>query len=182
MLLHDTSFDIFGKTYYTRHDPKYTESPWFNEFCMRCKIEFKALLTLYNNDRSEENHRRMLLAKSPYVNAIKRAKRNYYLKRRNNLKDLAKRSPSKFWKDKQNSTSKDESISLDEFYDHFSNLSQMSDNDSLHLYASNNTSVEELDKHITESEILYAINGLKREKASGIDELVNEIFIDGKDV
>ena len=99
--------------------------------CMRCKIEFKALLTLYNNDRSEENHRRMLLAKSPYVNAIKRAKRNYYLKRRNKHKDLAKRTPSKFWKDKQNSTSKDESISLDEFYDHFSNLSQMSDNDSL---------------------------------------------------
>ena len=32
-------------------DPKYTESPWFNELCMRCKIEFKALLTLYNNDR-----------------------------------------------------------------------------------------------------------------------------------
>ena len=58
----------------------------------------------------------------------------------------------------------------------------MSENDSLHLYASNNISVEELDKHITESEILYAINGLKREKASGIDELVNEIFIDGKDV
>ena len=107
---------------------------------MRCKIEFKALLTLYNNDRSEENHRRMLLAKSSYANAIKRAKRQYYLKRRNNIKDLAKRSPSKFWKDikKQNSTSNDESISLDEFYDHFSNLSQMSENDSLHLDASNN--------------------------------------------
>ena len=149
---------------------------------MRCKIEFKALLTLYYNDRSEENHRRMLLAKSSYVNAIKRAKIHYYLKRRNNLKDLAKRSPSKFWKDKQNSTSNDESILLDEFYDHFSNISQMSENDSLHLYASNNISVEVLDKHITESEILYAINGLKREKASGIDELVNEIFIDGKDV
>ena len=43
-------------------------------------------------------------------------------------------------------------------------------------------SVDELDKHITESEILYAINGLRREKASGIDEQVNEIFIDGKDV
>ena len=57
----------------------------------------------------------------------------------------------------------------------------MSENDYLHLYASNNISMEELDKHITESEILYAINGLKRKKASGIDELVNEIFIDGKD-
>ena len=50
------------------------------------------------------------------------------------------------------------------------------------LYICMRPSVEELDKHITESEILYAINGLKREKASGIDELVNEIFIDGKDV
>ena len=58
----------------------------------------------------------------------------------------------------------------------------MSGNDSLHLYASNNISVEELDKHITETEILYAINGLKRVKASGIDELVNEIFINRKDV
>ena len=182
LLLHDTSCNIFGKTYYTKHDPKYTESPWFNEVCLRRKIEFKALLTLYNNNRSEENHRCMLVAKRSYVNTIKRAKRHYYLKRRNNLKDLAKRSPSKIWKDtkKQNSTSNDETISLDEFYNHFSSLSQMSENDSLHLYASNNIYVEELDKHIPESEILYAVNGLRREKASAIDELVNEIFIDGK--
>ena len=74
ILLLDTSFNIFGKTFYTRHDPKYTESPWFNELCMRYKIEFKALLTLYNNDRSKENHRRMLLAKSSYVNAKREQK------------------------------------------------------------------------------------------------------------
>ena len=49
----------------------------------------------------------------------------------------------------------------------------MSENDSLHLYASNSISVEELDSHITESEIVYAINGLRREKASGIEERVN---------
>ena len=70
ILLHDTWCNIFGKTYYTIHDPKYTENPLFNESCMRCKIEFKALLTLFNNDRSEENHRCMFLAKSSYVNAI----------------------------------------------------------------------------------------------------------------
>ena len=80
MLLHDTSFNIFGTTYYRIHDPKYTESPWFNELCMICKIEFKALLTLYNNDRSEKNHRRMLLAKSSYVNAIIESKKTLLFK------------------------------------------------------------------------------------------------------
>ena len=52
----------------------------------------------------------------------------------------------------------------------------MSECDYLHLYATKCIPVEELDKHKTESEILYAINGLSRENARGIDELVNEIL------
>ena len=40
--------------------------------------------------------------------------------------------------------------------------------------------VQELDKNITEQEVLKALTGLSRCKSGGLDDLINEMLMDSK--
>ena len=42
--------------------------------------------------------------------------------------------------------------------------------------------VQELDKYITEQEVLKALTGLSRCKRGGLDDLINEMFMDSKEI
>ena len=42
--------------------------------------------------------------------------------------------------------------------------------------------IYDLDKHITENEVEYVISNMSRCKSSGLDDLINEMFIDSRDI
>ena len=42
--------------------------------------------------------------------------------------------------------------------------------------------VQELDKYITEQEVLKALTGLSICKSGGLDDLINEMFMDSKEI
>ena len=61
------------------------------------------------------------------------------------------------------------------------NNQNLENNDRSYLFPENNTQVEELDKPISESEVLKAIHSLKRGKSPGFDCILGDFCIDAKD-
>ena len=75
-------------------------------------------------------------------------------------------------------------LSAGEFQEHFHiimNNQNLGGHDRSYIFPENNIQVEELDKHISESEVLKAIHSLKRGKSPGFDGILGDFFIDAKD-
>ena len=102
------------------------------------------------------------------------------MKRKHKVKNLAKHSPSAFWKyiKKQNNKNEVDGPSADEFIKDYSKLST-----DLHVnhheYADHDIEINELDCKITTDEVTIAIKSLDRGKSYGLDNLIDEMFIDG---
>ena len=75
-----------------------------------------------------------------------------------------------------------EDISVSDFHDYFSTFSNSSSDHNLHNYACTNTHIYELDKPITENKVEKVISNMSRGKSSGLDDLINEMFIDSRDI
>ena len=105
------------------------------------------------------------------------------------LSELGKSAPKKFWKKVNQFRNKKVSmtgdLSVGEFQEHFNrimNNQNLGGHDRSYIFPENNIQVEELDKHISESEVLKAIHSLKRGKSPGFDGILGDFFIDAKDV
>ena len=182
-ILYSCSFDVFGKvTAYCNN--KYPNSPWFDNECKDYKAAFRNISAVYKKSPTDDNRRDMLHAKQNYNRAIKKAKGRYAVSERKKVTNMAQHSPNAFWKYvKQQSRKQDtHDVTLNEFYNHFSNLATFDCNENTHQSACNQISVDDLDKTISHEEVKKAIDNLGRGKSSGLDDLVNEMFLDGRDI
>ena len=128
--------------------------------------------------------------KKQYKLLIKRKKRIYNRNKYKSIENLRHKKPRDFWKlfCSKKSTQSD-NISLNDFYTYFSQLA----NENTNCYETNaenfckekidpdQNNFEELDRPITVREVEYAIKNLNRNKAAGIDCLMNEFFIESRD-
>ena len=103
------------------------------------------------------------------------------------MNEMRRKKPREFWKMfKQGNNPVDESVTLDDFYNHFKSLdAKVDDNDDVQEFLrefDNNcdnmeeVTFEELDMPITENELRKVVNSLNRNKAAGLDNMINEYF------
>ena len=127
----------------------------------------------------------MLEAKRVYNKNVQKAKQMHYIKEKNKVTQMTKHSPKEFWryiKKQNNKRGSIKDISIQDFYNHFCNMSTTDYNENVHQYANEQTSIKALDKHNTHEEVMKAIQNLCRGKRSGLDELIDEIFVAAKEI
>jgi hypothetical protein len=156
---------------------------WFNHECSRLYREYKQALTGFN--RNKTNAKRVKLAdyKRAYKTYAARTKRNCLRQEGNMLDTLKRGNPKQFYKHfKKKRKRTNCAVSVDGFRNFFHDL--YSDN----VPRDNRNTVnadcvfEELDAPFSYDVVLADIHKLKRDRAPGIDGLVNEIFIECSDL
>ena len=167
---------------------------WFNDECKAMRQVYKTALKAFNICKSDVNRHNLCKHKLAYKQCITRNKRQFYRNEGIKLKQMKTQNPRQFWKTikskRQTNVSKD--ISPTQFYDYFKKIAHGENsefvNENVDSFMSNcetemNQNVyQELNKTITLDEVKAAISNLKRNKASGIDNMLNEYFIELFDV
>lgn len=112
----------------------------------------------------------------------RRCKSKYLRSEGNRLDSLKKCNPRQFYKLFSKKKTRINKVTLDEFYDHFSNInstvSETNVDKSRDYNNIDDVALEELNCEITVTERAKVISSLKREKAHGPDSLLNEYFIE----
>ena len=170
--------------------------PWFDEKCKKLKSELQRLAKLIRRSPFDHSHvyeiRRI---RKLYKSCKISAKRSYESNIWNNLNNLEKSNPRKFWKlfsdlKGLNDSQKDNPIPMSDWVEHFSKLLNGAfspdKNLSSHIeeFIKNNRSkvVDEIDSLISLKEIQDAISVSKKNKAAGLDGLVNEMLKAGASI
>ncbi|KAK3096267.1 hypothetical protein FSP39_025128 [Pinctada imbricata] len=112
------------------HKKESASKPWFNDQCKKKFKEYKEALQNFNRCKSRENHGILIEKKSKYKKFEFRMKRQYKRYEGNMMSYLKRHNPKEFYKifSKRNSSSKAHTdISMDQFVEHFRNLSNMQD-------------------------------------------------------
>lgn len=192
--LYEKTFGIFGRSKSmtgSKSNRKY-KSPWYTSECENARREFRAANRVFRKNRSYENSDILLAKRRRYNLAKRRARAQHSIKQRNNLHNLAKSQPQKFWNEIRkikNKKPKGSDISEQDFFLHFKNLFS-SDNifsnndveDEMLNDEINQSAVEQLDIDFSINEVKNAMSSLKRGKSGGIDLLIPEIFLECSDV
>ncbi|VDI05178.1 Hypothetical predicted protein [Mytilus galloprovincialis] len=162
------------------------DKPWFNAQCKDLHRRYINCLNIFNRLKSQLNHSNLIRAKKDYKTLERRLKREYMRTEGNMLDIMRLTNPKLFYKKFKRKASPKHAVPLKLFHEHFKSLcssdtdavlddSQFHDTDGECVY-------EELDREITENDILKAIRNLKRDKSHGVDGILNEYFIEYKDV
>ena len=150
---------------------------------VRTYTGYKSALNSFNKNRSNVNRLQLNLAKQRYKSMENKLKRQYKNQHGNMMNKLRKSNPRKFYKKfKRKNTRVFNDITLDQFEEHFKKLVNK---DNLNNPDNNNHTdnvFEELDIPFTNSEIEKGLRGLKRNKASGTDNILNEHLLCSKTV
>jgi len=156
--------------------------PWFND---KCEQKRKLFFSAKNNIQLNNSDRNKLLLKQASKNYKKQLRiehRLYFKNLNDRIRKLSKNDPKEFWKiiNKENKTkqSNTDIPDISEFTEHFKSLNEGQEiseetETELKIHSSNNTN-EEMDKPITEQEIIFCIGKLKNNKACGDDFILNE--------
>ena len=193
-LLYNCAFINYGKVK-TNIRKNGTErkfrSPWFNNECETARKNFKIAKRLFYKDKSNNNRLSFTQARKSYNSVKKKAKSLYKLSQQDKMHTYSRTDPQKFWNEikKFNKNKSNSNISSEEFFQHFKDLFPSDEifknpnvECNLDQFFNENLYTENLDKDFTIDEVLKAISSLKRGKSPGMDNLVPEIFIDGKNI
>ena len=129
----------------------------------------------------------MKTASKEYKNELTKYFQNYQTRFENGLRNTSKTDPKQFWSipNRIDRSSEKEKISIDNLYEYFKDLNNYNDiddesefditydNDFINSSIAGNAD-DILNSAITEDEIRIASKDLKINKASGIDEIINE--------
>jgi hypothetical protein len=167
------------------------DKPWFDDRLKQLRLSYLSALADFNIMKNEATHTNLKNKKRRYKLLERKLKRQYKETEGNMLEYLKKYNPKQFYsKFSGKSKYKKHSLTLDQLYKHFNDLSggsssnntDTSNIDDNPVFTDNTESTiyEELDNCITEQEVLDAIRNLKRGKTHGPDGILNECFIEGK--
>ena len=171
---------------------KYMSKAWFDDDCKRAKDNYIEALRNFNTNRCDVNRDQLRQQKRTYKRMAARKKRDHKSIEFRRIESLKHKKPRDFWRmfSKRRQSVNDQ-IHLQDFFTYFRRLSteinQVVDNEAETFNARINldgedSPYEELDKNITVEEVKAAIKSLKREKAPGSDNLLNEYFLETADI
>lgn len=165
---------------------------WFTHECKTAKSDLNRANKQYRKHRTHE-YSCIVIDKRRYYKRVKRqAIARYKNKQKSDLQHAAKNNPKRFWdliRKYKKTNVNNNNITAQEFFNHFKEL--FSENDifvdqnvenDVNGNAFNDVNVASLDIDFSIEEILKAISKLKRNKSSGDDKLIAEIFIDSKHI
>ena len=174
---------------------KIMDKPWFDKQCIQKKKEAITLLKKLGRINNKTQHKRYQMEKRRYLNKkleyqklIKEKRRVYNKRTKEKLIKECKDSRS-FWSTIRKLSARKikwPNITIEQWQDHYTSLFNPEDRrtDPRQAYRDINeqsVNVEELDHDISSQEIDKAFHKLKRNKATGLDEVSAEILIHSKD-
>ena len=177
-LFQTTSNATFGTKKIKNSNTTNNNKPWYNFECKAARNTYHKIRKLYNKYKSEHYKNLLKTVSKSYKTTINRSIKRYKNEKIEKLRRLKKSDPKEFWRILNDDKSKHEaSATLDDLYNFFKELNQpeVSANTATvptdEVFAPLN---EEINKEITESEILKVAKALKNNKAAGIDVVLNE--------
>jgi hypothetical protein len=164
---------------------KRTNKVWFDQDCKRLYSNYKRDLRTFNKLKNNCNRVRLAESKRAYKTCEARAKRRFQRQEGNMLSNLKRVNPKQFYKlfkgKKRNHSTCP--LSPNDFKVYFEKLMSNSDIPaSEDIHATNDCVFDELDAPFTNEVILAEIRRIKRDRAPGYDNLVNELFISCSDI
>ena len=186
--LHDTAFEVFGKTFtdssYTAQRKK-VQNEWFDENCSKARQDFITARNNFNRLKTDESRLQFTRTRAQYNKVRRKAKQKFRFNEGQRISKLAKSQPKQFWKNINKTYKKKQeqadTLSVDDLYNHFKSMfgepredeaqNDYNENDFVH-----NESTDDLDSDFTETEIREAIFSQKDNKSPGIDSLTSEIL------
>ena len=171
------------------------DKPWFDRQCIKNKKEVVAQLRKLSKINNKKQHGRYQKEKRKYLNK----KLDYQKLIRDKRKAYNKQTKERLIKESKNSRSfwalirklswkkiRWPNISIEQWHNHYTNLFKPAGRtpreeqiEANHIESP--TMVQELDQEITRLEVDKAMQKLKKDKASGIDEVSAEILLHSKD-
>ena len=173
---------------------KITYNGWFNTDCFEKRSLFYNALNVYRKNKTDENRRKMVSARSQYKSFVRKCKFNHDYSRTKKLSDAKFRNAKLYWQMLKESACMNKSkLSLSVFEMYFKSVNNPNtdfftpDEDILcfvERYENNEFDImfQELNVPFTNNEIFNAIKQLNSNKSSGPVLYINEFFIHGNDV
>ena len=185
-IIYKISFQLHSRTCrLVPSNPKLKNSPWFNNFCKKSKKSFIFSKRAFRSNPTEQNRQNFLQKRRIYCKAKRTAKNHYFNNERRKISQLHKRSPHKFRKHvnkfMKNDANCRDGPSLEEYINHFKNISNTPNIDSSSEpfnFETDVISIEELNKPFTSEEISKTISLFHRHKSVHFDKNVADFFID----
>lgn len=191
--IYDIGYNSFGRIIKVGGKTHTKSNPWFDHECHLAKSAFCKERNTYKRNRNDHNRNKFITTRSAYVKAKKCAIRKYKNIKGRELSKIAKHDSKKFWssvkKMKEKTKKNVTTPNSEQFKIYFQNLfgdapgtlqeqTSIIINEANNEYTSNLREIDALDKPITASEIVSSIGKLKRNKGSGSDNLISEMFME----
>ena len=159
---------------------------WFNTECKRRLDKNKQAVFEFNNLRNDSNRKNLLDAKKDYKYYCRNCKAMFNRELGRKMNSMRKKTPKEFWRLFKQNTNKNsgETISNEEFYNYFKNLSNINADTSdavsenlLHEFDNSQqteSTYPEMDLPISVEEIVNATKKLGYNKACSLDNVIYE--------
>ena len=152
--------------------------PWYNSECRRARNNYHYARKVYNKQKTEHNKNFLKCVSKTYKETIRTCLNSTKLVRVKKLRSLKSRNPKEYWKilNSENETN-DCQVPINELHDFFKELNGHNTNNPQQLNATHEHNIvenKEINESICENEIRKAINQLRNNKSSGVDEVKNE--------
>ena len=181
VLFEESAKNSFGYLRPKNNKKSKFSKPWFNFSCRKARNVYHIARKLYNKNKSETNRIRLKQVSKEYKSTLYKNQKQYKNVNINKLRNLKTSNPREYWRILNSHQTKQKTEAcLDDLYNYFKNINESgqtsNDPNNIPTFDSpeNQELNEELNLPITEAEILKAINGLKCNKSSGLDNIKNE--------
>ncbi|XP_071123898.1 uncharacterized protein [Mytilus edulis] len=156
--------------------------PYFNRDCYLKRKAYRKCKNLHWRLQRAETKENLIASSREYKRTLKKQFREYQKSVVDKLKNLRKSDSKAYWSLLNKCDTKGNKavnkIAMDVLYDHFKNLNALDEQDYNDIVLPNNITDYniELNRDITEDEVLYAVKSLKNNKACGGDLILNEFL------
>ena len=151
--------------------------PWFTDECVRKYKLYKNALLQFNNHKTFQNRINLANAKNAYKTCETKMKRHYFRQEGNMLDNMKRDNPKQFYRIfRKKRKSCKSNLNVKDFFQYFSNLMSGADIEPQHTDETHCV-FNELDEDFTDEKISEQKRNLKKDKAPGIDGLLNEMFV-----
>ena len=180
-IFEENAKNSFGYLRPTNNKKSKFSKPWFNFNCRKARNMYHVARKLYNKNKTEINRLRLKQVSKEYKSTLFKNQKLYKNVNINKLRNLKTSNPREYWRILNSEQAKQKiEACLDDLYNFFKNINASDQTSSFPNNAptsdnpENQELNEELNLPITEAKILKAIQGLKCNKSSGLDNVKNE--------
>ena len=166
-----------------RHEGDGGNSKWFNQDCRVSRINYLRNKDAFRRNKSYINKNNFIRSSREYKKCMSKAKQQSIKKFEQKLRTLKTTNPKSYWKLLNSNKNKAKKASINDLYEHFKSLNEHSNTISDNIPNDNSIHFQpELDYEFTDEEIRHIAKKLKKNKATGDDNILNEYIYSSVDL